>query len=83
MIVRSFRVVEDDAQRGALSSGDGGNAVAHPDAVIAVVAPVGSFGGREDDERSLGRGEDVRAALSAGALLEQHELSAVEVLAAA
>src|SRR5258706_15815488 len=71
--VRSAGVVEDDAERGPLAAGDGADAVAHADAVVAVLALVGALLGGEDHERAARRLEHVRAALRARALLEQHE----------
>ena len=50
-----------------------------PDAVVAVAAAVRPLARGEDHERALRRLEHVRAALRARALLEQHELAAVEV----
>ena len=60
-------------------AGHGRDAVAHADAVVAALAAVGALARREDHERALRRGQHVGAALRARALLEQHELAALEV----
>jgi hypothetical protein len=56
--------------------------VAHADPVITAGASVGPFDGGEDHERALGGRQHVGAALGTGALLEQDELTALEVDAA-
>jgi len=71
--------VENHPQRCPLPPRDGRDAVAHPDAVVAVLASVWPLPRGEDDERAARRLQHVRAALGARALLHQHELAAVVV----
>jgi hypothetical protein len=72
--------VEDHAHCGAPAALDRREAVAHPDAVMAVAALVGALAGGEDHERAPGRPQHMGAALRTRALLHQDELAAIEVL---
>src|SRR5436190_22920577 len=71
----SAGVVEDHAERHPLAGGDRAHAVAQGDTVITAPARVRALAGREDHERALRRAQNVGAALSTRAPLEQHELT--------
>src|SRR5215207_822831 len=77
----SARVVEDQPHRGPLTRGYGADAVAQADAVVAALAGVRAHLGGEDHEGAARRRDHVGAALGARALLHQHELAALVVLA--
>jgi hypothetical protein len=71
--------VEDDPERGARAACDGADTVTQADAVVAARARVRALARREQDEGAAGRRDDVGARLGSGALLDEHELAAVEV----
>src|SRR5262249_23676616 len=78
--VRSSSVVEDDPECGPLSIGDRGDAVAHPDAVVAVGSLVRSLGCRKDDAGALRGCQDMSAALRPRPLRDEDDLAALVVL---
>src|SRR5881628_3123503 len=78
-----FRVVEDHAQRVAGTGGEAADAVAHGDAVPAALASRRPLPRGEDHQLSLLGGDGLAPGLGARALLDQQELSALVVEAAA